>query len=83
MHYNPSLRREASNMPQNIAMDTTLLERHTPVTSEGREIKETALELLRHIRTEEDVMRILIRVGLFREDGTPNPYFYPEEEMGD
>ena len=70
-------------MPQNIAIDTTLLERHAPVTTEGRKLKETALKLLRDIRTEEDVMHILIRVGLFREDGTPNPYFYPEEEKGD
>jgi len=57
-----------------------------PTTREGRRAQASALSYLENIRTREDAMRVLQDIGLFNEDGSPNPYFYPDaatdEEAG-
>ena len=47
-------------------------------TPEGRRMKEAVKRYLAEIRTKEQAFEELKRIGIFNEDGTPNPYFHPE-----
>ena len=47
-------------------------------TPEGRRMKEAVKRYLAEIRTKKQAFEELKRIGIFNEDGTPNPYFHPE-----
>ena len=49
-----------------------------PQTPEGKRMKEATIRFLRKIRTKEDAFEVMKSIGLYNEDGTPNPYFYPD-----
>ncbi len=49
-------------------------------TPEGRAAKRAAQKYLAGIRSKKDAFEALKRIGIFKEDGTPNPYFFPELE---
>ncbi len=47
-------------------------------TPEGRRMKEAAKRYLAQIKTKEQAFEVLKGIGIFNEDGSPNPYFHPE-----
>ena len=47
-------------------------------TPEGRELQEFALRWLEQIDTKEKAFEVLKSIGIYNEDGTPNPYFFPD-----
>ena len=49
-----------------------------PVTPQGKRMKRAALNYLAKIRTKEDAFEALKSIGIYNEDGSPNPYFHPE-----
>lgn len=59
--------------PRRSAFDT-----FKPTTPEGREAKKAAQRYLAKIRTREQAFEVLKRIGIYNEDGSPNPYFHPE-----
>jgi len=61
-------------------MSSTLkaLEDIKVTTPEGRRMKEAAKRYLARIKTREQAFEELKKIGIFNEDGTPNPYFHPE-----
>ncbi len=54
-----------------------------PTTPEGRVAKKDALAYLERLKSPEDFRKALIAIGLYNEDGTRNPYFYPDAEKGE
>ncbi len=49
-------------------------------TPQGRRMQRAALQFLETMQTREDAHEMLKAVGIYREDGTPNPYFHPAED---
>ena len=47
-------------------------------TPEGRALQEFTLRWLEQIDTKEKAFEVLKSIGIYNEDGTPNPYFFPD-----
>ncbi len=47
-------------------------------TPEGRALQEFAIRYIEQIDTKEKAFKVLQKIGLYNEDGTPNPYFFPD-----
>ena len=56
------------------------LEKIKVTTPEGRRMKKIVEEYLRRPKTKEEAFEALKKIGIYFEDGTPNPYFFPDKE---